>query len=261
MKIVKMCAAGALAMTVASAANAGTIGLNYLGTGQTRDISVTYNGANGSFGGGDNTQTVRAGQLRFEVTSVSGAAANHFSAGDQVTSFCVDIFQNAQSGTVNFGGLENAPDPNNSSAMGAQRASLISVLFALRSNDALTTAGGQGQTNAAALQLAIWEIVHEDNANLAGNTFAETCLDVQNDGMGVFFAGSANATQVTVQTLANQWLQEAWTAWASGADGMHLAAAYGNNFQDVVLIIPLPAPALMAGLGLLAIPVLRRKFC
>ena len=83
----------------------------------------------------------------------------------------------------------------------------------------------------------------------------------QSDGVGVFFAGSGNATQVNVQTLANQWLQEAWTAWAAGADGMHLAAAYGNNFQDVVLIIPLPAPVLMAGLGLLAIPVLRRKFC
>lgn len=241
---------------LAASAQAGNIGLSFNGMGAHQNVTINYTAGDapsGQFFQGGNTQhSVRAGQLNYTVTAVGSAAGQYFSVGQQLTLFCVDIFQGASSGNVSFGGLDQAPEPATpSGSMGADRAGLISVLYELRHSDALSGSNQQ----AAAFQLAIWEIVHETTADLSAGTFAGSNLDVS-DGEGTFFASSQAATQ----TLANDWLEEAWVAWSTGThQGFKMASAFGDNFQDVALVIPLPAPVWMAGIGLLGVFVLRRR--
>lgn len=243
---------------LATAAQASTIGLDFQGKGAGQNVTINYlpaadpaNVPDGHFFQDGNTQhSVHTGQLLYEVTSVTGDAANYFSVGNNLTLFCVDIFDRASTMTAQFVPLGDAPIPSGPDGpMGALRADLLSVLYANRHSDA--TSGSN--TSAAAFQLAVWEIAFEPLADLNADTFAETNLNLDD---GEFFASNRAGTRA----LANEWMEEAWLAWSDGAQGLPMAAAAAQGFQDVALIIPLPAPVWMAGMGLLAIPLLRRRF-
>jgi hypothetical protein len=250
--------AAACVTALATAVEASTIGLDFQGKGRGQTMPINYlpaadpaNVPEGHyFQGGTTQETVHTGQLLYEVTSVTGAAANYFSVGNQLILFCVDIFDQASSGLADFVDLGDAPIPAGPDGpMGAMRADLLSVLFQQRRSEAQ----GDSNVQAAAFALAVWEIGFEPTAQLDANTFAQANLDT---GDGEFFASGRSATRA----LANEWIEEAWLAWRDGANGLPMAAAAAHNFQDVALIIPLPTPVWMAGMGLLAVPLLRRRF-
>jgi hypothetical protein len=137
--------------------------------------------------------------------------------------FCIDINQDIYSNqTVTFGvaALNNAPVPGQ--AMGTYRANLIRELWA---NDYL--ASQQSNSNAAAFQISIWEIINEATGNP---------LDVTS---GTFRVTDSNAA--TLQT-ANLWLSQL-DLTGNGAGNQNLVALTNDTYQDYVVNGPVTAPA------------------
>jgi hypothetical protein len=160
--------------------------------------------------------------------SVSGWAGDYdFVNGSGIINgpfhgFCIDIAQDIYyNQTVQFGvaQLQNAPVPG--SGMGVARANLIRELWY---NDYAQS--GLSNSNAAAFQIAIWEIINESSANP---------LNVRS---GTFWATGNAATLNT----ANSWLQ-ALDLTGNGPKVNDLMALTSYSYQDYVVEVTAPAPS------------------
>lgn len=237
-------AAAGASLAFSSIAEASSVDLQFQGSGLRTNMTINYSGVHGLV-----SQAVAAGQLRYEVTGVSGFMSKHLSVGEQIRVFCTDIFEMATSGTAAIVGVADVPVVYNQSntAMGEQRAKLVRVLYGLRHSDSTLS-----NRRAAAFQVALWEIVHEDNFNAVAGDFTDTNLSVD-DGSFVVTGNSS------VRALAQSWVEEAWAAWQSGDTGASMVAGAATGFQDVLFMIPLPGPGAMAMAGLLGLGAVRRR--
>jgi hypothetical protein len=154
--------------------------------------------------------------------------------------FCIDIGQNIYGGvttTFNVADLANAPVPGQS--MGSLRANLIEELW---SNDyafALTANKyGTAAENAAAFQVAIWEIINETNTDGNGNYV----LDVKS---GQFYV---KASDPTALNTANTWLSGLELDGKGGK--ANLIALTSDQYQDYVVQAPTTATPAPSGLVL-----------
>lgn len=243
MKTLIQSAVAAAAVAIAAPAMATTITLDNLSTGAGQTVQTNMTSGN-----------VHAGQLNWTVTDIGSSAASltGLSVGDSLSTFCTQLVQQASSPTVfNVAPVEDAPQPG--AGMGALRASYLGALYASFHDVALDS-----NTNAAAFQLAIWEIVHEDESTVASENFDVTSGDFRAEGGNVFNVASGEA--MSAVDLANAWLN----SLSNNIDPHgQMFALTNESAQDqliIVNIIPLPAPMLLAGLGLLAVPVLRRRY-
>jgi hypothetical protein len=170
---------------------------------------------------GTGTESGWAGVYNF--TNASGAIAGSFSG------FCIDIAQNIFANqTVTFGvaALSSAPvDGIQPSPMGTLRANLIGELWF---NDQSLI--GTSNSNAAAFQIAIWEIINEKNTNQDGT------LDL-NINSGSFYALAHDGTTLTT---ANTWLSQLNLA-GTGSTASNLMALTSLGNQDYVFQGP-PSP-------------------
>lgn len=129
--------------------------------------------------------------------------------------FCIDIAQDIfYNQTVNFGvaPLGNAPAPG--AGMGTDRANLLRELWY---ND--HTASAENNSNGAAFQIAIWEIINESRGNPLDVTTGQ-------------FTVSANASTLTT---ANTWLQ---ALTGNGPRANDLMALTSDSYQDYVVEVP-----------------------
>ena len=204
-----------------------------------------------------------AGPLSFKtsVTGNTGINAGAFSwsdgVGNSYVTFCTELTQN-----INFGNSYNydidslsiAPVPNDSinaafphliGGMGTYRAGLVQNLY-----DQYFSVALDSSVNAAAFQLAIWEIVYEEGLAEGDNS----TLNVSDGDFTISNNNAGNQSQTQAITLANTWLST-----LSSVGVTTLVALTNDTYQDQILLIPLPAPVLMAGLGLLAVPLIRRR--
>ncbi len=167
-----------------------------------------------------------AGQYNF--TNASGYLHGNYGG------FCIDIGQDIygnQTATWQVANLASAPnDGNNSPGMGTLRANLIEELWYNDYASALTS-----NSNAAAFELAIWEIINETNLSQ---------LDVTK---GSFWAQDSDSATLT---QANTWLS------GLNLDGTgskaNLIALTNSQYQDYVTQAPVPAPPglVLAGVAL-----------
>jgi hypothetical protein len=130
---------------------------------------------------------------------------------------CIDIGQNIYyNQTVTFGvaQLENAPTPG--VAMGVNRANLVRELWY---SD--YTASAQSNSNAAAFEIAIWEIINESSGNPLNVTTGQ-------------FTVSANASTLAT---ANAWLQ-ALDLTGNGPRVSNLMALTNDSYQDYAVEVP-----------------------
>ena len=168
--------------------------------------------------------------------------------GDDI---CFDVVEDL----TQFPEFPPYPGPMNNSQVG-----LIEDLYAryidvpsghLRSGTALTN-GYNYDTAASAFQLVVWEITHE---TVIDSTLASAKSELSLT-LGAFRADTAphalggDAASLIMSSLGtNGWLSM----------GDNLIGLRNETAQDQFMVVPLPMPALLAGIGLIGGVVLRRR--
>ena len=196
------------------------------------------------------TDDLYAGLLQLDITALSLTGPDTIPADSYLNlgyeqAFCIDLWDLAP--TIPISGyavksLDEAPDPtaaNPDGPMGPTKAAYIAELLI---NNTYNTA-----QDAAAVQVAIWEILEEEPG---------TTWNVSNT-YGDFYLGTGT-NEVAVATSANLML----TGITSGLSfDRYTALSLGapKSPQDYV-VIPTPAAILLGVLGLGAVGLKLRKF-
>jgi MYXO-CTERM domain-containing protein len=170
----------------------------------------------------------------YNFTNASGYLTGNYAA------FCIDIAQDIytnQTATFNVQSLGSAPVPGN--AMGQLRANLIGELWY---NDYAKI--GSSNSNGAAFQLAVWEIINEQTTDKNGNL-------VLNVSSGSFSATDSDAATLTT---ANTWLAGLNLA-GTGPQATNLIALTSSQYQDYVTMAPAPEPPgwVLGGMALVGV--------
>jgi hypothetical protein len=226
-------------LTVASAASASSITLTFDGYGLSGSNRVSYN---------HNRAWDARGPASFY--NITCGVHNFTTAGGfSRMTFCAQLFEGVVAGnTYSFDIVDpaNVPDePGNPGNMGAIKSTLIQDLYR-RYYYGIDTAA-----EASAFQLAVYEISHE-NLSAADAAGAVGQLTLQK---GAFQADAAQSSGYA----------DAAAMLASLGQGGFLSM--GNNLwgltnstaQDQLLVVPVGAPAILAGLGLVGVGLLRRR--
>jgi len=218
--------------------------MTFEGFGLSKNVGVKYDASKNwdsatatSFG------NITAGQLEFTVF------------GKTYLNYCVQLFEGLPQG-VNADwcvtDVASVPDaPPAPGPMGALIASLVQDLYA-RFHQSVQDSIDSVQT--AAFQVAIWELTHE---NFTANATVADVLDEISLENGAF-QQHKNAANQLVFDAANAMLAQLADGGLKSL-GVNLFGLTHETYQDQLVVVPIPAPVLMAGLGLLGAVALRRR--
>jgi hypothetical protein len=255
-------AAVALALLSATVVRASlTVDLNFTGVLPSNTIRLLDDGVG---------HYVYAGSHRHDV---SGPDANWITGApaDDVNMFCLDLVDHAEADSSGFATFElvqaryspvTATAVHENYPMGETREQYLRVL--LDNNSPI--GWSPGDSRFTAMQLAVWEVVYEDD-NVGGGTGGFSL------GTGDFTAYGGN-TPSSVITQANQWLAalnlddfvdegENHTQYIGAL--IHPNSTDGDPppWQDMLVLtnekVPEPSALALAGLGLLGFFTRRRK--
>lgn len=246
------------ACIMASTANAGIeVGDSFTATrtglSPSRLVTTNYDGsitdsASASRSGGTNAS---AGRLSFDVTSLNG---NPYALS--IYAFCVEIGEGFPDDPITYTAVDptGVPEESPPGNMSSLQSQLMQDLYSRYYADVVNTNddGGWGNSSdeVAAFQLVIWEISHE--------SFSTTSLD----GMKGELSLSLGAFQVTntysgtVATIAGDMITALGTGGWARFD--QLIGATNATNQDLLIVVPSPAIAGLAGLGLVGMRRRRR---
>lgn len=227
------------ALCAAGAASATNMTLTFDGYGLSGSNRISYNHNRSWDSRGPATfYNITCGVHNF--TSASGTSR---------MTFCAQLFEGVTAGnTYTFAVVDpsNVPDePGNPGNMGALKATLVQDLYR-RYYKNIDTA-----TEASAFQLAVYEITHENiTAQTAADAVAQLSLM-----KGAFQASAANSSGYND---AAAMLASLGTG-GFGSIGKNLVGLTNATAQDQLLVVPVGAPAILAGLGLLGVGLIRRR--
>jgi hypothetical protein len=145
-------------------------------------------------------------------------------------SFCIDLADTTTTNVVQYSttSLANAPDPT-LGPMNAEKADTISKLWSMAYSPNMT------QSQAAALQLAIWDSVVDNDHNLSTGNFRVT--------------GNDYGAQTLLNNLATYT-----------GDGTNLIALTHSQYQDfAIAAVPAPGALALGSLGLTLIGWFRSR--
>lgn len=232
----KRAIAVAAALSVASGAFAAVVGsvtASYTGyTGASGAFAIVSPVASGNYG---------AGLMNFTKSGSTGVG-NMLPA--KYSGYCIDMLQGVTNGTWSVDDdLGDAPDPDQNPwhPMGDDDALLIAKLWKAyysKTVDGVIDGGVDDNEAKSAFQLAIWNIIYDDDATVASGSFNVS-------------SGNADA-----RNQANAWLG---TLAGLTAFQQDLYALTSGNRQDFVTVIPVPAAALLGLIGLGATAWAKRR--
>ncbi len=232
----------------------GTADVEWVGTIRGMDLSMA---SSASFGTIELVEDIGLQQLRFTNVNLSGPptipADSYFNLGYE-QAFCIDMYDSTPVGpeapiTYNVLSLDAAPDPYAVPTLGGMGPTKAAFIAELLINNTYATA-----QDAAALQVAMWEILDE---NYSGGTNPWNV----SKGQGNFYLDTAlgNTDEIAVAGLANIMLGNLTTGLPFDR---YTAVSNGpgtKNWQDFV-VVPVPTAVLLGILGLGVAGLKLRKF-
>jgi len=230
----------AAALGVTAAASANTLTLTFLGFGDSTTTGVRYNSnLSWSARSSANYTNITVGVHRWGIYS------------QERESFCTQLFEGVTAGqtytfnVVSPSQVPEADDPTNAPGpMGSVKAQLLNDLYRRY------YAGLSGSMNKGAFQIAIYEITHENiTATSAASAVSQLSL-----ATGAFQAGKSGGLYATASAMLASLGQGGFGTMGPNLLGLSNAAA-----QDQLLVVPIGAPAVLAGLGLVGIGFMRRR--
>ena len=241
---------GSVIAATATAAQAGTL-----------PADLTFDGVRGFGGfkvyyGGERIARVSAGRMSYIADETTG----YFDADNTVYTFCTELDQSIRSGdthTYDFYGANEdeaitaLPDGGGLSDGIAMdfRAAAMSALFIAHFDQATTGS----RVEAAAMQLAVWEIAYE----LVDGQTNDTDFDVYDGRFCYGFGG--NSDRNAAGELANVWLSNL----AIGGISDQMLGLGNPLYQDQLTLIAIPLPAAvglgLVGLGMAGVARRRRR--
>jgi hypothetical protein len=234
------------------------------------DLTVQYSGVNPHLGV-EITSTgidgdVVAGQYKIDI---QGDTGNIIGAPGVVKVFCIDLWDWDPEYPQKYvlKPLDQAPDVG-AGPMGEKRAGYLATLLNTYWDQADWSSAGSRRVNghtytqaemAAAVQVAVWEIVDEFNTNTNGLEDPTAIVPTSWDVSGGLFYISHNET---VANLANALLSNIGTLGPSDFGNYQAVSNHTNcsYYQDYVVRVPVPAALLLGLLGLGAAGLKLRKF-
>jgi len=246
------------AALMASAASAGlqigdTITVSRIGTSPSRAVTINYDSSNTSSSSASRTggDFALAGQINFNHTLTNGNAAY-----GTIMAFCVEVGEGFPDDPIQYtmvdptGVPEETPPGNMSSNQSLLMQDLYAKNYADVADDTNDGSWSDTSDEAAAFQLVIWEISHEafSSSDLSGMA-SELSIT-----LGAFQATdtySANVATIAAGMIAGLGVGgfEAYSALLGGTNPTN---------QDLLIVVPSPAIAGLAGLGLVGMRRRRR---
>lgn len=223
------------ALALAGFAQADFVDVTYTGTGAGSSVTVNSPVRNGN---------VFAGQIHMTLTNSTGIDLN----GNWIV-FCSDLGQNVSGGTNTYEVLPVSSLPQGG-GMGAAKAAAIADMYAFAAGSQLL--GTTSNSLATAFQIAIWEIVHDFDANASGNG-----LDVT--------AGLFSATKTDGSAFSATLMGHVASLFAAigNTQGASIVGLGHPGKQDQILEVSgfVPGPGVLAtgALGLLLSAGRRRR--
>ena len=246
-------AALAAAIGVVGTAQAGDMTLTFQGFGANQSVGVFFGGA--GFAADDNSAQ------SFTTLNHVGEYTWTNEFGADVTTFCVQIFEGVGDvgneicfETVGLTEVpESPPQPGN---MSATQAGLMQDMYSrfIDPNsgsvaDTSALGGYSDDVAAAAFALMVWEISHE---NVSDDSLAAGLADLDIT-VGAFRGDVSGDLASAVSDIID----------ALGDGGFisneNLFGLTNDDWQDQIMIIPVPTPVLLAGIGLVGAAALRRR--
>lgn len=165
--------------------------------------------------------------------------------------------------------LTDVPDGGAAqSPMGANKATIVQDLYARYYTDSLTST-----VKSRAFQIALFEVIGErwDAPGTGLTTAAQIVAEIRSLGesnvltIGQFRAGTSQAIvldQLAVRAQAVTYLSgmggvSGTDFWSSAINGFRTVGP--TNYADQLLLVPIGAPGIIAGLGLVGVVALRRR--
>ena len=230
----------AAALGVSAAASANSLTLTFLGFGDSTTTGVRYNSNLGW-----------SSRSSASLTNITVGVHRWGIYGQERATFCTQLFEGVTVGqTYTFNvvapsQVPEADDPTNAPGpMGAIKAALINDLYRRYYADLA------GATQIGAFQLAIYEITHE---NLAATSASQAVSQLALD-KGAFQSGKAGGLYATAASMLASLGQGGF-----GSMGPNLLGLSNASAQDQLLVVPIGAPAVLAGFGLIGLGFMRRR--
>lgn len=223
MKLRSLCAA-AMALTALTAATQVLAGPVYAGK-MRFDSLLAGNGTGGEFAWTN---------VSLNFTPAGQGDASRGLGASQFITFCVEKNEH-----VGYGQTAHAFLNTESVHTGVPLKAQTAFLYTQFVQGSLSGYTYNANASATSLQLAIW-FLQEQIASLGGDVQAQAWVDLADDEVNLVDGGTWGDTIGNVR-IANLW------------SGMSGGNPSGTALQDQLVMIPLPAPIWLGGLGLIGV--------
>jgi hypothetical protein len=246
-----------LGLLMAGHAMAAQAQIDYVGFSGT---SVRINWVANGYGTSINNRATQAGVFTFHVDSADAGTPFAAVVGQNINTFCTEIGEYAQHNNIVYdvtSDLTVMPNDDQGNGLGgfgtniymtSASASLLNELFNYKYADAISGTTAE----AAAFQLAVWEIVYE---LVDGDDF-----QADHGGANYLDNGEFTTTNIAdgTEALAESWINHILATDNTGGTvwGFHQD---GHQDQLILFPVPVPAPVALAGVGLLGLAFGRKR--